>query len=227
MLKTILDTSYTNELSAKNVITCICVALVLGLIVSIIYIISDRKRRFSTDFAITLVILPAIVTIVIMLVGSNVARAFSMAGAFALVRFRSVPGDSKDIAGMFFAMAIGLSTGLGFISFAVIFTAIIGLVYLLLMLTGYGVMKTVQKTLRITIPENLNFKGAFDEIFEEYTKGAVLDRVRTTNLGSMYELTYIVTLKSDIDEKKFIDDLRCRNGNLNIILCNMETRDLL
>lgn len=227
MLKTILDTTYTNELNAKDVITCLCVALALGMVISIIYIISDRKRRLSTNFAITLVILPAIVAIVIMLVGSNVARAFSMAGAFALVRFRSVPGDSKDIASVFFAMAVGLSTGLGYVTFAAIFTAIIGVVYMLLMLTGYGVMKTVQKTLRITIPENLNFKGVFDEIFNEYTKEAVLDRVKTTNLGSMYELTYIVTLKPDIDEKKFIDDLRCRNGNLNIILCSSETRELL
>lgn len=227
MLKSILDTSDITGLNTKDVIICICAALALGLVISIIYIISDRKRRFSTNFAITLVILPAIVTIVIMLVGSNVARAFSLAGAFALVRFRSVPGDSKDIASVFFAMSVGLATGLGYISFAVIFTGIIGLVYLLLMLTGYGVLRTVQKTLRITIPENLNFNGVFDEVFQNYTKDVVLDRVKTTNLGSMYELTYTVILKADIDEKKFIDDLRCRNGNLNIILCNVESRDLL
>jgi hypothetical protein len=203
------------------------VALVLGLVISMIYIISDRKRRFSTNFAITLVILPAIVAIVIMLVGSNVARAFSMAGAFALVRFRSVPGDSKDIASVFFSMAVGLATGLGYISFAVVFTVFIGLAYMVLMLTGYGVLKTTQKVLRITIPENLNFKGVFDDVFEEYTKDAALDKVKTTNLGSMYELTYVVILKADVDEKKFIDDLRCRNGNLNIILCNAETKELL
>lgn len=227
MLKSILDTADITGLDAKNVIICICAALALGLIISIIYIISDRKRRFSTNFAITLVILPAIVAIVIMLVGSNIARAFSLAGAFALVRFRSVPGDSKDIASVFFSMAVGLAAGLGYISFAVIVTGIIGVVYLILMLTGYGVIKTVHKTLRITIPENLNFNGAFDDIFAEYTKDVILDRVKTTNLGSMYELTYLVLLKADIDEKKFIDALRCRNGNLNIILCNAESRDLL
>jgi hypothetical protein len=227
MFKTILDTTDTTGLSVKEAIICICVALVLGLVISMIYIISDRKRRFSTNFAITLVILPAIVAIVIMLVGSNVARAFSMAGAFALVRFRSVPGDSKDIASVFFSMAVGLATGLGYISFAVVFTVFIGLAYMVLMLTGYGVLKTTQKVLRITIPENLNFKGVFDDVFEEYTKDAALDKVKTTNLGSMYELTYVVILKADVDEKKFIDDLRCRNGNLNIILCNAETKELL
>ena len=227
MLKTILDTTSTEGLSTKEALICIGAALVLGLVISLIYIFSDRKKRISTNFAITLVILPAIVAIVIMLVGSNVARAFSMAGAFALVRFRSVPGDSKDITSVFFSMAVGLAAGLGYISFAAIFTAIVGIVYLLLMITGYGVVKNMQKTLRITIPENLNFNGTVDEIFNEYTTEATLDRVKTTNLGSMYELSYLINLKKDADQKKFIDDLRCRNGNLNIVLCNAETRELL
>lgn len=227
MLKTILETTSTEGLNTKDALICIGVALVLGLIISTIYIISDRKKRISTNFAITLVILPAVVAIVIMLVGSNVARAFSMAGAFALVRFRSVPGDSKDIANVFFTMAVGLSAGLGYVTFAAIVTVVIGLVYLLLMITGYGVVKNIEKTLKITIPENLNFNGTFDDVFKEFTNDFTLDRIRTTNLGSMYELTYLVTVKKDIDEKKFIDELRCRNGNLNIILCNSETRDLL
>lgn len=227
MLKTILETTSTEGLNTKDALICIGVALVLGLIISTIYIISDRKKRISTNFAITLVILPAVVAIVIMLVGSNVARAFSMAGAFALVRFRSVPGDSKDIASVFFTMAVGLSAGLGYVTFAAIVTVVIGLVYLLLMITGYGVVKNIEKTLKITIPENLNFNGTFDDVFKEFTNDFTLDRIRTTNLGSMYELTYLVTVKKDIDEKKFIDELRCRNGNLNIILCNSETRDLL
>ena len=228
MLKTILDLSVTTtDIQAKESIICILVALVLGLVISVIYVVSDKKNKISRNFAVTLVILPAIVTIVIMLVGSNVARAFSMAGAFTLVRFRSVPGDSKDISSVFFAMAVGLATGLGYISFAIIFTVIIGLAYMLLMLTGYGVARAVVKTLRITIPENLNYKGVFDEIFEKYTTGTKLERVRTTNLGSMYELTFSVQLKKDIDEKAFIDDLRCRNGNLNIILCTAETKEAL
>ena len=225
MLETILETTSTEGLRTKEALICIGVALALGLIISIIYIFSDRKRRLSTNFAITLVILPAIVTIVIMLVGSNVARAFSMAGAFALVRFRSVPGDS--IASVFFAMAVGLATGLGYISFAVIFTGVIGGAYLLLMLTGYGIVKNLPKTLRITIPENLNFNGTFDEVFNEYTTDVTLEKVRTTNLGSMYELTYNISLKKDADQKKFIDDLRCRNGNLNNQFFNAEKNELL
>lgn len=222
MLETILDTT-SGIISTKEALICIGAALGMGLIISLIYIFSDRTRRISTNFAITLVILPAIVAVVIMLVGSNVARAFSMAGAFTLVRYRSVPGDSKDITSVFFVMAIGLATGLGYIKFAIVITALIGVVYLVLMLSGYAVMKVTEKTLKITIPENLNFQGAFDDLFEEFTTKRSLERVRTTNLGSLYELTYIIMMKKDADEKKFIDELRCRNGNLNIILCNTET----
>ena len=167
-------------------------------------------------------------SVVIMLVGSNVARAFSMAGAFALIRFRSVPGDSKDITSVFFSMAVGLATGLGYIKLAIVITVIIGIVYFVLMISKYGVLKNNDKTLRITVPENLNFTGSFDDLFDTYTNSRSLDRIKTTNLGSLYELTYTVSLKKDTDEKKFIDEIRCRNGNLNIILCKTETpADLL
>lgn len=218
MLKSILDLSETStDINAKNAIICIGVALLLGLVISIIYIICNKRNQVSSNFAVTLVILPAIVTIVIMLVGSNVARAFSMAGAFTLVRFRSIPGDSKDILSVFYSMAVGLATGLGYITFAVLFTSIIGVAYLVLMFTGYGVARVAEKKLRITIPENLNYEEVFDDLFEKYTVSKKLEQVRTTNLGSMYELTFSVKLKNDTNEKAFIDDLRCRNGNLNII----------
>lgn len=227
MLESILNTT-TGTISTKEAMICIVAALGLGLVISLIYIFSDRTRRISTNFAITLVILPAIVSVVIMLVGSNVARAFSMAGAFALVRFRSVPGDSKDITSVFFAMAVGLATGLGYVKFAAMVTGIIGMVYLILMISGFAVIQAAEKTLKITIPENLNFQGTFDDLFDEFTTKRSLEKVRTTNLGSLYELTYIILMKKDADEKKFIDELRCRNGNLNIILCNTETpRELL
>jgi len=215
MFETIL---LETELSISRVLICMGVALALGLLVSIIYILSDKKKGYSTNFAITLVILPAIVAIVIMLVGSNVARAFSVAGAFTLVRFRSVPGDSKDIASVFFSMAIGLAAGMGYITLAIVIAAVIGVVYLILMRSPYGKRSSVHKQLRITIPENLNYEGTFDDIFEEYTTRISLDRVKTTNLGALYELTYSVSIKDNVSQKDFIDKLRCRNGNLNIIL---------
>ena len=227
MFESILASSTDAELSITTAIISILAAAVLGLIISLIYIFSDKNKKYSTNFAITLVILPAVVTIVIMLVGSNIARAFSLAGAFALVRFRSVPGDSKDIASVFFAMAIGLSTGMGYLGFAFSATAIIGLIYLVLMRSGYAVRKRVEKELKITIPEDMNYQGAFDDLFDKYTKKNSLDRIKTTNLGTLYELTYHVSMNDKIDEKQFIDEIRCRNGNLNIVLCNMADNNIV
>lgn len=230
MLDTIFETSEgstTLSIVPLDALICIGVALVLGLIISMIYIFTNRRKRFSTNFAITLVILPAMVSIVIILVGSDIARAFSIAGVFTLVRFRSLPGDSKDISHVLFAMAIGLAAGMGYIVFAAVATVIIGVVYFILMMTNYGVVRNVEKTLRITIPENLNYQGAFDDLFGEFTEKVYLDKVRTTNMGSMYELTYQLIFKKDADEKKFIDELRCRNGNLGILLCRAEVVEML
>lgn len=230
MLDTIFETSEgstTLSIVPADALICIGVALVLGLIISMIYIFTNRRKRFSTNFAITLVILPAMVSIVIILVGSDIARAFSIAGVFTLVRFRSLPGDSKDISHVLFAMAIGLAAGMGYIVFAAVATVIIGVVYFILMMTNYGVIRSVEKTLRITIPENLNYQGAFDDLFQEFTDKIYLDKVRTTNMGSMYELTYQLIFKKDADEKKFIDELRCRNGNLSILLCRAEVVEML
>lgn len=226
MIETIFDAT-TGAINTTDALKCVVVSLCLGFVISLIYMFSDRKRRISPNFAITLIILPAIVSVVIILVGSNVARAFSIAGVFALIRFRSLPGDSKDITSVFFVMAVGLASGLGYIKMAIIITFLIGGVYFLLMITGYGVLKATEKTLKITIPENLNYQGAFDDLFKEYTKEHCLERVRTTNLGSLYELSYLIVMKKDADEKKFIDEIRCRNGNLNITLGQREIQNSL
>lgn len=221
MLDTIFETDELQQvikLSWDTMLISVILALILGLIISCIYIFSDKRSNYSTSFAISLVILPAVVAVVIMLVGSNLARAFSMAGAFALVRFRSIPGDSKDISTVFYAMAVGLAAGLGYVGYAAIITVLIGAVYFVLVKTGYGKKKSGYKTLKIMVPENMSYKNAFDDLFEEYSKEVDLVKVRTTNMGSLFELTYNIIMKKDADEKKFIDELRCRNGNLNILL---------
>ena len=230
MLDTIFETGLdqTINLSLKTMLICVIAALILGLIISFIYIYSDREKKYSTSFAISLVILPAVVAVVIMLVGSNIARAFSMAGAFALVRFRSIPGDSKDISTVFYAMAVGLATGLGYVAYAAIITVIIGAVYFILVRAGYGSKKNGYKTLKIMVPENMSFNGAFDDLFEKYASDAKLIKVRTTNMGSLFELTYNIAVKKDADENEFIDELRCRNGNLNILIgIDETTKELL
>lgn len=196
----------------------------MGFIVSLVYILSDKNKKYSPNFAFTLVILPAVVCAVIMLIGSDIASAISLGGVFALVRFRSVPGDSKDIASVFYCMSVGLAAGMGYIWFAVILAVVIGALYFILMKLGYGAKKNVPKELKITIPENLNYQGAFDDLFNEYSYGASLERVKTTNLGTLYELTYSIMMKEEINEKQFIDSIRCRNGNLNIVLCRTPER---
>lgn len=188
---------------------------------SLIYIFSDRDKKYSSHFAFTLVLLPVIVCVVIMLVGSDIAKAISLGGVFALVRFRSVPGNSKDITSVFLAMAIGLSAGMGYIQLAIVMGVGLGLIYFALNWFKYGVRRKVAKQLKITIPENLNYEGAFDDLFQEYSDKWELDRVKTTNLGTLYELTYLIDMKDGVSEKQFIDSLRCRNGNLNIILCKL------
>jgi len=224
LIESILSTSDTTEgIDLKSALICTLVALLMGIVISIIYLVSNKKKDISSNMAISLVLLPGIVAVVIMLIGSNVARAFSMAGAFALVRFRSVPGDSKDIATVFYAMSAGLAAGLGYVWFAVIFTFIIGIIYFILNVTDFGMVKTNEKVLRVTIPENLNYNGAFDDLFEKFSDKNELTKVKTTNMGSLFELTYNIELKDDVDEKEFIDELRCRNGNLNIILCKAQT----
>ncbi len=194
------------------------VSLVIGLVIGIVYMYTSKEKGYNRDFIIGLTLLPAIVSIVILLVGSNVARAFSMAGAFALVRFRSAPGSAKDISIVFFSMAAGLACGLGFVLYAAVFTVIILIVLIALSFSGFGREKKNLKQLKITIPENLNYPDTFGQVFDKFTDEAELRNVKTTNMGTLYELTYYVVMKASVNEKAFIDDLRVRNGNLNIVL---------
>ena len=198
-------------------------AVIIGLVIGITYMFACKKSGYNKEFIVGLVLLPAIVSVVIMLIGSNVARAFSMAGAFALVRFRSAPGNAKDIAVVFFAMASGLACGLGYITFVVIFTVVIILVLVALSITDFADKNAGKKQLRITIPENLNYTHAFDGIFDNFLSSKELTKVKTTNMGTMFELTYIIEMNKDINEKEFIDSLRVVNGNLNITLGMIDT----
>ena len=229
MLETIFSNadSISLNLETSEILTALVVSLVLGTVISLVYMFTNDRMYLSKSFAHTLVILPMLVAVIILLVGSDVARAFSIAGVFALIRFRSVPGDSKDITQVLFAMAVGLASGLGYVALATIVTVLVCMLFVVMHLTGFAGMKVPTKVLRITIPENLNYQGAFDDLFAENTKVCTLERVRTTNMGSMFELTYNVVFKDGVDEKAFIDELRCRNGNLNIILSRMENIPVL
>lgn len=197
-----------------QVVICTIVSIMLGLVVACVYM---YKSSYTKNFVITLVLLPALVQIVIMIVNGNLGTSVAVLGAFSLVRFRSIPGSSKEISSIFFTMAIGLATGMGYITYAVIFTVMISIILLVLNGTKFGEKKEKCHQLKITIPDNLDYTEIFDDVFKEYTLSHSLIRVKTTNLGSMFELTYDIVLKEEEKQKKMIDSIRCRNGNLTVI----------
>lgn len=202
----------------KASLVCVAASLIMGILVAVSYIIAMRKKRTSEHFALALILVPAIVTAVILMVGSNVARAFSIAGIFALIRFRSVPGDAKDITYIFSCAAIGLSNGMGYIGFAGVFTLIVCVAFVVFSAICSRFFCDMTKQLKIVVPEDMNYTEIFEDLLQKYTKSYELERVKTTNLGSMYELTYGVLMNEDQNEKEFIDEIRCRNGNLNVSL---------
>jgi hypothetical protein len=214
------------SISLGKVLVCIAVAILLGFTISGAYFIITPRRERSASFVLSLVILPTIVAVVIILIGGNLARAFSMAGIFTIVRFRSVPGDSKDISFVFLTMAAGLAVGLGYLTLSAVIIVVVGSVIVLVNKSGFGIGKQQEKSLRIIIPEDMNYQGVFDEIFTKYTSHVQLQRVKTSNMGTLFELNYDIVLKSDQNEKEMIDALRCRNGNLGITLGVKEVRDL-
>lgn len=202
------------SLTLPDALLCTMVSLVLGFLIALVY---GAGGMCSKNFMMTLVLLPVLVQMVIMLVNGNLGTSVAVLGAFSLVRFRSVPGSSKEIAVIFLAMAIGLATGTGFLGFAAAMTVVIGVVFLVLEKTHFGEWKQERKDLRITIAEHLDYTEIFEDIFKKYTSKCSLQKVKTTNLGSMYELDYHVILKDVRQEKEMIDEIRCRNGNLTII----------
>ncbi|HYE10347.1 MAG TPA: DUF4956 domain-containing protein [Patescibacteria group bacterium] len=219
MFETIFNgTAAGVTLSLSSAVLTILVSFILGGLISLTYIKTCNKGGYSQNFSLTLILIPAVIAVIILLIGSNIARAFSLAGAFSIIKFRSAPGDPKDIAYVLFTMAAGLASGVGAYIYAVIFTVLLCVVMFILNLINFGAKKTSNKLLKITIPEDLDYEGAFDEVFNKYTTGYDLRKVRTTDLGSLYELVYTITMGNEVSQKEFIDALRCRNGNLNIVL---------
>lgn len=205
------------DLTTVSVILAMAAAILYGLAISCTYILT-HKDRHSQSLAITLTMLPVILTVIILFVGSNVARAFSLAGTLSIIRFRSTSGDPEDIGYIFFDIAAGLACGVGLYGYGAVFVVLLCLFMIVISKLGFARPKLTAKNLKITIPENLDYAGVFDEILKKYTNSYTLRKVRTTDLGSLYELTYALKMKNGIDEKAFIDELRTRNGNLNIVL---------
>ena len=218
-----LNSVISATLTLPTFLICVGAALVLGVAASLIF---THRGHHTGSLALSLALLPAVVTVVIMLVNGNIGAGLAVAGTFALVRFRSVPGSAKEITGLFFAVSLGLACGMGYVVMAAIFFVIMSLALLLLERLGFG-ERSAHRQLKITIPEDLDYEGAFDDLLEKYTSGYDLIRVRTTNMGTLFELTYDVAMKDGRICKEFLDELRCRNGNLNIVLGRETDRDMM
>lgn len=224
LFRGLFDSNMTQVISVTDFLLCMGVSLALGLVMAFAYM---YHARYTKSFVVTLALLPAVVCVVIMLVNGNVGTGVAVAGAFSLVRFRSAPGTAKEICTLFLAMGAGLITGMGYLGFAVLFTVVMCAAFLVYNRLDFGEEKNgdTYKVLSVTIPEDLNYSNVFDDIFEEHTSSHQLIRVKTTNMGSMFKLTYYVTLRTVSCEKEMIDQIRCRNGNLEISVSRQETSE--
>lgn len=222
LFRGLFDSDLVSVISITDFLLCLGFSLLLGLIMAFAYM---YRTRYTKSFVVTLALLPAVVCVVIMLVNGNVGTGVAVAGAFSLVRFRSVPGTAKEICTLFLAMGAGLIAGMGYLGFSVLFTVVMCAMFLLYNRLDFGAKKNADsyKTFSITIPEDLDYSGIFDDIFAEYTVSHDLTRVKSTNMGSMFKLTYNVVLRDVSREKEMIDKIRCRNGNLEITVSKQET----
>lgn len=219
----LFDSATQSVISVSDFLLCLAVALLAGAFLAAIYAASSRH---TSSFLITLGILPAVVCVVIMMVNGNVGAGVAVAGAFSLVRFRSMPGSAKEITALFLAMASGLIAGMGYLAYSALFTVLIGGALVLASCVRFPAKKggAAERTLRITVPEDLDYVGLFDEVFEKYAKEYKIISVKTTNMGSLFKLTYNLTERDIKNEKQMIDELRLRNGNLEIAVSEREIK---
>lgn len=218
----LFDTDMTSLISVQDFILCLVFSLVIGLILVFAY---SYHSRYTKSFVVTLALLPAVVCVVIMMVNGNVGAGVAVAGAFSLVRFRSVPGTAREICVLFLAMGAGLICGMGYLAYGLLFTLILSAACMLYTRLDFGAKKNSQlyRTIHITIPEDLDYSGVFEEIFHDYASSWELTQVKTTNMGSLFRLSYNISLLEAEVEKELIDKLRCRNGNLEITVSKQET----
>lgn len=218
----LFDTSMTNVISLGDFLLCVVCALAVGLLLAACYM---YRTRYTKSFLATLALLPSVVSVVIMMVNGNVGAGVAVAGAFSLVRFRSVPGTAKEIGAIFLAMGTGIIVGMGYLGYAILCAAVLGGASALYSRLDFGCTRknALQKTLQITIPEDLDYTGVFDDILRRYASEYELVQVKTTHMGSLFRLTYHLTLRAANQEKQFLDELRCRNGNLEISVSKQVT----
>lgn len=219
----VFDSSTTSVIPVIEFLLCVGVSIIIGAFLATVY---TYKNKYTQSFVMTLALIPTVVCVVIMMVNGNIGAGVAVTGAFSLVRFRSVPGTAKEIGAIFIAMGAGLITGMGYLGYGVLFALILSLIsFIYARLELWINRKPVSdKTMIITIPEDLDYTDVFEDLMKKYTEQYELVHVKTTNMGSLFKLTYHLQLKEVTKEKAFIDELRCRNGNLEIVMTNQETQ---
>lgn len=219
MFQSILENT-TATMDLKTAVICTAACVLCGVIIALCYYIANKEEA-GKNFCLSLVILPVLVQTIIMMVNGNLGTGVAIVGAFSLIRFRSIPGTSREISAVFFTMVVGLAAGMGYITYAIFITLCINAVIVIAWLLPLKTKSENRQLLKITIYEDLDYTTIFDDIFEEYLKYHKMDMVKTTNMGSMYLCQYMIEQKDQKKEKEFIDALRCRNGNLNIVCCRV------
>ena len=225
MFDSMLNSIFSSgQITGTAFLVTLGLALLLGIGTALLCM---YKNKYSQSFAVTLAMLPATVAVVIMLVNGNIGAGVAVAGGFSLVRFRSAAGTAREIGMIFLAMTLGLALGMGYVGLAICFFLVMAVFTAVLTTVDFGGRKDGERTLKISIPESLDYEGLFDDLFAEYTNSRELDKVKTTNMGTLYELTYRIVLKDAAKTKEFLDELRCRNGNLTISCGKAEFKEAL
>ena len=219
-----LNSILSAQITLPQFLICELTAMVLGFGTALVFLVRDRH---TNAFSQSLALLPGVVTLVIMLVNGNIGAGLAVAGTFALVRFRSAPGSAKEITGLFISVAIGLACGMGYVGVAVIFFVLMSVYVLGLGAARFGEESEKHRHLKITVPENTDYESLFADLLEKYTAFHELIKVRTTNMGTLFELQYRVVLKDPRQIREMIDEIRCRNGNLNIVCSREAEKDVM
>ena len=219
-----LNSILSAQITLPQFLICELTAMVLGFGTALIFLARDKH---TNTFSQSLALLPGVVTLVIMLVNGNIGAGLAVAGTFALVRFRSAPGTAKEITGLFMAVAIGLACGMGYVGVAVIFFVLMAIYVLVLGTARFGEESAKHRYLKITVPENTDYESLFADLLDKYTSSHELSKVRTTNMGTLYELHYRVVLRDPGQIREMIDEIRCRNGNLNIVCSQEAEKDVM
>lgn len=224
MFESLFDISSTS-ITLSDTVYMLMFSLISGIIISYTYMKTAENGKHSQNFALTMVLLPLVISLIIMLIGSDIARAFSLAGAFSIIRFRSAPGEPKDIGYVLFSLSAGLAAGVGARGYTILFTVILCLVMYVLSKVKFGDHKVSNQLLKIMIPEDLPYQEEFPQIFEQYNLNATLTKVKTTSLGSLYQLYYQIQITEDTNIQELMNEIRTRNSNLNISINMIENTD--